>query len=48
VYAEQQGGSRDGHWHQVKIEAVDEPMADELFPPTPLPDRRCFQRGAGR
>lgn len=32
VYAEEVGGDRDGRWHQVRIEAVDEPMPDELFP----------------
>lgn len=44
VYAEQQGGSRDGHWHRVKIEAVDEPMADELFPAMTGRGGRFWQR----
>ncbi|HSK22395.1 MAG TPA: hypothetical protein VK906_04430 [Egicoccus sp.] len=44
VYAEQQGGGNDGHWHQVKIEAVDEPMDDELFPVEKRPGWKVWRR----
>jgi hypothetical protein len=39
VANEQLGGSRAGTGHEITIEAVDEPMGDELFPP-PEPARR--------
>lgn len=35
VYGEQIGGTRSGESHEVVIEAVDEPMPDELFPVSP-------------
>ncbi|WP_052667213.1 hypothetical protein [Nitriliruptor alkaliphilus] len=38
VANEQLGGSRAGTGHDIAIEAVDEPMADDLFPP-PTPSR---------
>lgn len=43
VLAEQVGGSRAGHGHDVAIEAVDEPMPDELFGSNHR--RRRFHRG---
>jgi hypothetical protein len=33
VANEQLGGTRAGTGHDIAIEAVDEPMGDELFPP---------------
>jgi hypothetical protein len=39
VANEQLGGTHDGAVHELAIEAVDEPMGDELFPP-PEPSRR--------
>lgn len=39
VAIEQLGGSRAGGGHDLAIEAVDEPMADELFVPPPEPPR---------
>jgi hypothetical protein len=38
VASEQLGGTRAGTGHDIAIEAVDEPMGDELFPP-PEPSR---------
>jgi len=38
VANEQLGGTRDGTGHDIAIEAVDDPMGDELFPP-PEPSR---------
>ena len=38
VRNEQLGGTRAGEGHDIGIEAVDEPMGDELFPP-PAPAR---------
>ena len=35
VYNEQFGGTRNGFDHDLAIEAVDEPMGDELFPQPP-------------
>ena len=35
VYNEQLGGTRNGTGHDLEIEAVDEPMSDELFPQPP-------------
>ena len=35
VFNEQMGGTRNGSGHDLTIEAVDEPMGDELFPPPP-------------
>ena len=32
VHVEQIGGTRDGWQHDIEIEAVDEPLPDELFP----------------
>jgi hypothetical protein len=40
VLTEEVGGSRSGSGHDLEIEAVDEPMADELFRPRPEPWRR--------
>ena len=44
VYAEQQGGDRDGYHHRMRIEAVDEPMPDELFPARTRRGRRGRRR----
>lgn len=35
VFNEQIGGTRNGSGHDITIEAVDEPMGDELFPEPP-------------
>ena len=35
VYNEQLGGTRNGSGHDLAIEAVDEPMGDQLFPQHP-------------
>jgi hypothetical protein len=35
VFNEQLGGTRNGSGHDLAIEAVDEPMGDELFPQPP-------------
>ena len=35
VFNEQLGGTRGGSGHDLAIEAVDEPMGDELFPQPP-------------
>ncbi len=35
VFNEQIGGTRNGSGHAIDIEAVDEPMGDELFPQPP-------------
>ena len=37
VFIEQIGGTRSGSGHDITIEAVDEPMGDELFPERPPP-----------
>jgi len=42
VYVQQLGGDDDGWWDDVTIEAVDVPIAEELFA---QPRRRRFQRG---
>jgi hypothetical protein len=42
VYSEQLGGDHSGWGHDVRIEAVDEAMPDELFPEPPR--RRRFRR----
>lgn len=35
VFNEQIGGTRSGSGHDIEIEAIDEPMGDELFPQPP-------------
>jgi hypothetical protein len=45
VFNEQLGGTRNGSGHDLAIEAVDEPMGDELFPKPP-PSR--WERLLGR
>jgi hypothetical protein len=48
VSNEQLGGSREGDGHDIQIEAVDEPMGDELFPPSPEPPIRWPWRRRSR
>jgi hypothetical protein len=40
VLIEQLGGTRTGSGHDITIEAVDEPMGDDLFPHPPRPRSR--------
>jgi hypothetical protein len=44
VFNEQLGGTRAGTGHDIMIEAVDEPMGDELFPPAELSRWSRFPR----
>lgn len=45
VFNEQIGGTRDGSGHDIRVEAVDAPMSDELFPqPPPSRWARIFGR----
>ncbi len=44
VRTEEIGGLDPGVRHDLRIEAVDEPMGDELFA---VPQRRAFRRRSG-